>query len=153
LAAQPTVSTANQVRLVLIPVANQVRVARLAAWVAAVSAGGKARLGIYKTDGSLLAQTGDLDTNSAAVRGGAVTPVTLDPGYYYFAWSVDNTSAQLAGSANGAMSGLFNHVSASPGQATCSQSMSASGLPSQCTLVPGPDNNAFAVIAIAGFAQ
>ena len=44
-----------------------------------------------------------------------------DPGYYYFAWSVDNMSAKLAGSGTGTMTGLFNRVSASPAQATCVQ--------------------------------
>lgn len=153
LAAQTAVASNNQIRLVLVPVANPVRIARLAAWIATAFAGGKARAGIYTANGTLLAQTGALDTGAASGQDSAVTPVVLNPGYYYFAWSVDNTAAQLAGSGNGSMTGLFNRVSASPGQATCSQSMTASGLPSTCTIVPWPNSSGFPVIAIAGFAQ
>ena len=50
-----------------------------------------------------------------------ITPVVLDPGYYYFAWSVDNATAKLAGSGTGTVTGLFNRVAASPGQATCTE--------------------------------
>jgi hypothetical protein len=153
LGAQTSVGTANQVRLVLTAIFGQVQVARLAAWIATTSAGGKARVGIYKTDGTLVAQTGALDTGASLVRDSVFTPVVLEPGYYYFAWSVDNSTAQLAGTSTGTMTGLFNRVSASPGQATCSQAMTVAGLPSTCTIVPWPDTGAFPVIAIAGFAQ
>jgi|tagenome__1003787_1003787.scaffolds.fasta_scaffold20797029_2 hypothetical protein len=153
LSAQTSVASSNQVRLVLTPVFGQVRIARLAAWIATASAGGKARVGIYKTDGTLVAQTGDLDTSSSAGRDSVLTPVLLDSGYYYFAWAVDNTTARLAGSGTGTMTGLFNRVSASPGQATCSESMTAAGLPGTCTIVPWPATDGFPVIAVAGFAQ
>jgi hypothetical protein len=153
LSAQTSVGSANQVRVALVPIANQVRIARLAASIAAAAPSGKARIGIYRTDGSLITQTSDLDTSSVAVRSGTITPVVLDPGFYYFAWSLDNTTANLAGAASTTLSGLFNHVSASPGQATCSQSLTASGLPSTCTLNPLADTAGFPVIAIAGFAQ
>jgi hypothetical protein len=86
-------------------------------------------------------------------RDGAVSPVVLDPGFYYFAWSVDNTTARLAGSGTTMMTGLFNRVAASPGQATCSQQMSASGLPAVCSITAWTDSDSFPVIAIAGFAQ
>ena len=78
---------------------------------------------IYKTDGTLVVQTGDLDTSTSAERDTVLTPVVLDPGYYYFAWAVDNTTAKLAGSGTGTMTGLFNRVPASPGQGTCSQAI------------------------------
>ena len=101
----------------------------------------------------LVVQTGDLDTSTSAVRDTVLTPVVLDPGYYYFAWAVDNTTAKLAGSGTGTMTGLFNRVPASPGQGTCSQAMTAAGLPATCTIVPWPDTDGFPVIAVAGFAQ
>lgn len=153
LSAQTPVATSNQVRLVLTPIFGQVRVARLAAWIATASAGGKARAGIYKADGTLVAQTGDLDTSTVSGRDSTLTPVVLDPGYYYFAWAVDNTTARLAGSGTGTMTGLYNRVAASPGQATCAQAMTTAGLPATCTIMPWADTDGFPVIAIAGFAQ
>ena len=153
LAPQTSVTASNQVRLVLTSISGQVRVARLASWIATASAGGKARVGIYRTDGTLVVQTSDLDTSTSAVRDTVLTPVVLDPGYYYFAWAVDNTTAKLAGSGTGTMTGLFNRVPASPGQGTCSQAMTAAGLPTTCTIVPWPDTDGFPVIAVAGFAQ
>ena len=153
LAAQTSVTSANQIRLVLTAVSNPVQIARLAAWIATASVGGKTRVGIYKTDGTLVAQTAALDTGSVVVRDSSITPVVLDPGYYYFAWSVDNTTAKLAGSGTGTMTGLFNRVAASPGQATCTESMTTAGLPATCTIAPWPDTDGFPVIAVAGFAQ
>ena len=153
LAAQTSVTSANQIRLVLTAVSNPVQIARLAAWIATASVGGKTGVGIYKTDGTLVAQTAALDTGSVVVRDSSITPVVLDPGYYYFAWSVDNTTAKLAGSGTGTMTGLFNRVAASPGQATCTESMTTAGLPATCTIAPWPDTDGFPVIAVAGFAQ
>jgi hypothetical protein len=153
LSAQTSVTSANQVRLVLTGVYGQVRLARLAAWIATASPGGNARVGIYKADGTLVAQTGALDTGTSSVKDSVLTPVVLEPGYYYFAWSVDNITARLAGSGTGTMTGLFNRVPASPGQATCSQAMTTAGLPTTCAIMPWPDTDAFPVIAIAGFAQ
>jgi hypothetical protein len=77
----------------------------------------------------------------------------LDPGFYYFAWSIDNTTAQLAGSGTSTMTGLFNRVAASPGQATCSEPMTEAGLPTVCSIVGWQDSGSFPIIAIAGFAQ
>lgn len=153
LSAQTTVGSANQVRLVLTPISNHVRLARLAASVAATHVGGRARLGVYRTDGSLIAQTGDLDTSSAAIRDAVISATVLEPGFYYFAWAVDNTTARLAGAGTTSLNGLFNRVAASPAQATCSESMTGAGLPSMCTITAWPDNDSFPVIAIAGFAQ
>jgi hypothetical protein len=153
LSAQSGVSAPDQVRLLLTAIPYQVRLTRLAASVASALPGGHMRLGIYQTDGTLVAQTDHLDTDMAAVRDGSFAPVNLDPGYYYFAWSVDNTAPLLAGSATTTMSGLFNLVAASPGQATCDESATAAGLPPVCTIIGLQTNDSFPAIAIAGFAQ
>lgn len=153
LSAQTTVGSPNQVRLILTAVPNYVRVARLATRIATTSIGGKARIGIYRADGTLVSQTVGLDTGTAVVRDAIVSPVVLEPGFYYFAWSMDNVTAKLAGSSTTTMNGLFNRVPASPGQATCAETMTASGLPTVCTLSAWPDNDSFPIAAVAAFAQ
>jgi hypothetical protein len=53
-------------------------------------------IGLYNAAGSLVLETGALDANTVAISKTAITPVTLDPGPYFFAWTSDSTSTALS---------------------------------------------------------
>jgi len=53
-------------------------------------------IGLYSAAGSLVLETGALDANTVAINKTAITPVTLAPGAYFFAWTSDSTSTALS---------------------------------------------------------
>jgi hypothetical protein len=131
-------------------------IARLAAWTVAIAPGGIGRVGVYKPIGPnqaiLVTQSGPLDAASNnAWRDSLVTPQTIEPGFYYFAWSLNNTTSRFAGLAGGTYHGIFNRNSRYPTTASCTERMNdTDGLPSNCTF---STENGISLIAVLAFAD
>ena len=64
--------------------------------IAAGAAGKKFGVGLYDKDKNLLLKTAALDANSATVQSDTLaTPVTLEPGIYWFAQTCDDVATQF----------------------------------------------------------
>lgn len=85
----------NQVRVARIFLPCRTTIRRIVFEVTTASAGGFCSVGIYSADGNTrLLHTGAVATDTTGVKNISITPVTLDPGVYWLAWTADNTIAQ-----------------------------------------------------------
>lgn len=84
--------TANEVRVMQFVLPFRAKVSSVRVTIGTLSVGGKYGVGIYNASKNLVASA-VIATDSAVSVTQAITPVTLEPGIYWFAWTMDNAVA------------------------------------------------------------
>ncbi|KKL81683.1 hypothetical protein LCGC14_1992300, partial [marine sediment metagenome] len=98
-------------------------VARASFNVLTLSVGAKAGAGIYDKDGNLLVRTGAIDLTTTGVKTAATTStVPLEPGVYWVANTIDDTTAVLRAGPSTASAAIMNSTNVHQGNAANSGS-------------------------------
>lgn len=113
----PTV-TANQTRVWRFELALQLIVTNVVFEIVTGASGQFMAIGVYSSDGGTkLIDTGAFSTSANGVHSKVITAVTLLPGWYCLAWTIDNTTATLRSTANSANFGINNNTVVQKGSA------------------------------------
>ena len=107
--------SANQIRYIQVLIPENVKISRITIRIGTAVAATNFGAAIYSADGTTkYIDSGNMSRASTGTVSNAITPVTLNPGVYLFAYSADSTSGALAGVAwpAGVISGLIDGLNA-----------------------------------------
>jgi hypothetical protein len=92
------VASNNQVRVLQVVLPFKITVAKITAAVTTLAAGSTCDVGMYSVDGTTkLINAGGFSGAAVATVTTSVTPVTLNPGPYYFAWTCSDATVGFRG--------------------------------------------------------
>ncbi len=90
-----TMDTADEVAVYQFVLPFRAVVGRISFGVSTLEASTFAGFGIYDKDGNRLVHSGAVSVAATGVKSVTVTAVTLEPGIYFHAWTVDGTTAAI----------------------------------------------------------
>ena len=104
------VAGANEVRVLQFVLLFRITIGQLSFQVTTLDAGNFVGTGIYSADrNTLLLESGGVSTTTTGVKVTALgSPVTLEPGIYWQADTVDSTTVQMRKTSMNSMDTLFN---------------------------------------------
>lgn len=95
--------TANTVTAWRFYIDHNITVTELTFHLATASAGGLISFGVYSSDGNtLLINTGTISTTATGTKRTTFSAIVLSAGFYWLAWTADNSTCRPAGIQNGA---------------------------------------------------
>ncbi len=90
-----SVNTANDVVVAQFVLPFRAVVGNISFGVFTLEAGKFAGFGIYSVAGNRLVHSGAVSVASTGTKSASITAVTLEPAIYFFAWTIDGTTAAL----------------------------------------------------------